>query len=493
MTLPPTPPPSDRPAADATASAPAATPRRGRRSAGQSRRRPDTATLLAAVLPLLAIGGALLVAPHETVAVAHPPTEGQLERIDRVCPGVAAAGPVMIANAEGTDGRVRLRELVDTSPPPEGVKVGGNAVASREALAPVVLSAEEEPAVGLVATRSEAKPLAAVSCPEPTAEVWFTGLGARLDHDSMLELDNPDTGAAVVDLTVYSGRGELEASDLKGISVPGLGTVTIDLASVLPRRGFLAVRADVSRGRATINVIDRVGLQEEEQRHDWVAGQAAPSLTNLVLGLPPGEGPRTLVLANPNDSEAVATVQLVTDTNVFTPADVGEIRIRPGGVVPVPLDGVLASKVARGALGLVVTATQPVAASLSATVDGDPAATPSAVTLEDRGAALVPDATGTLVLAGAPVAGTVQVDVFDADGASLLDQAVEVKPGAGQEIALPDGAALVTVLPSGTTISAAIVVADRTGATVLPVTDLPRHSLAPYVGPVLSSTGQSGS
>ncbi|MCB0906680.1 MAG: hypothetical protein KDB63_06130 [Nocardioidaceae bacterium] len=487
MTPPPTPAPTPAP------SAPEPTARRGRRSAGRSRRRPDTVTVLAAALPLLALGGALLVGPRESVTVVQPPTEGQLERIDRVCPGATDAGPVMIANAEGTEGRVRLRELLESSPPPEGVKVGGNAVATREALAPVALSAVEEPAVGLVATRSDASPLAAVSCPEPTAETWFTGLGARLDHDSVLELDNPDTGAAVVDLTVYSGRGELEASDLKGISVPGLGTVTIDLASVLPRRGFLAVRADVSRGRATVSVIDRVGLQEEEQRHDWVAGQAEPSLTNLVLGLPPGDGTRTLVLANPNDNEAVATLQFVTDTNVFTPADVEEIRIRPGGVVPVPLDGALATKVARGSLGLVVTATEPVTASLSATIDGDPAATPSAVRLEDRGAALVPDGTGTLVLAGAAAAGTVQVDVFDADGTSLLDRAVDVTPDAGEEIALPDGAALVTVLPSGTTISAAIVLADRDGATVLPVTDLPRHSLAPYVGPVLGVTGQSGS
>ena len=62
---------------------------------------------------------------------------------------------------------------------------------------------------------------------------------------------------------------------------------------------------------------------------------------------------------------------------------------------------------------------------------------------------------------------------------------MDVKPEAGAEIALPEGSALVTVTPSGTTIAAAIVVSDRSGATVLPVTDLPRHSLAPYVGPVL--------
>lgn len=81
--------------------------------------------------------------------------------------------------------------------------------------------------------------------------------------------------------------------------MPGLGTVTIDLASMLPRRGYLAVRADVSRGRATVNVSDRIGLQEDEQRHEWVAGQAQPTLTNLLLGLPEGSGTRTLVLANP--------------------------------------------------------------------------------------------------------------------------------------------------------------------------------------------------
>jgi len=473
MTTPPTTPP------------PAPTPRRGRRSAGQTKRRPDTATILAATLPVLALAGALLVAPYESVVVDHPPTEGQLERIDRVCPGADEVGPVTIANAEGTEGRVRLRELVENAPPPDGVKVGGNAVATRDALAPVVLSAEEEPAVGLVAARSEAKPLAAVSCPEPTAEVWFTGLGARLDHDSILELDNPDTGAAVVDLTVFSGRGELDAPELKGISVPGLGTVTIDLASMLPRRGYLAVRADVSRGRATVNVSDRIGLQEDEQRHEWVAGQAQPTLTNLLLGLPEGSGTRTLVLANPNEGDAVATLQLVTSTNMFSPADVPEIRLRPGAVVQVHLDAVLASKVAKDALGVIVTSSQPVTASLGSVVDGDPASTPSAVQLEDRGAALVPAGSGTLVLGGATAPGTVQVDVFDVDGTSLLDQSVDVKPEAGAEIALPEGSALVTVTPSGTTIAAAIVVSDRSGATVLPVTDLPRHSLAPYVGPVL--------
>lgn len=70
MTTPPTTPP------------PGPTPRRGRRSAGQTKRRPDTATILAATLPVLALAGALLVAPYESVVVDHPPTEGQLERID---------------------------------------------------------------------------------------------------------------------------------------------------------------------------------------------------------------------------------------------------------------------------------------------------------------------------------------------------------------------------------------------------------------------------
>lgn len=463
------------------------TPARGRRAALTPSRRPDAVTVVAVLLPVLTLGGVLLVTPSDQPPAPRPPSAGQVERVDRVCPAAIGSGPVAVVSAEGEDGRARLLELVEGGPPPQGVRLRDSVVASESVAGPVLLSVEGEPAAGLVAGRSEAEPVAAVTCPQPGAEAWFTGVGARLDHQSVVEVDNPDSGTAVVDLTLLSGRGVLEAPDLRGISVPGHGSVAVDLAGTLPRRGTLAVHAVVSRGRAAVTVVDRVGLREVEQRREWMTGQPAPVEQSVLLGLPADAVDQRLVLANPGDGDAVATVEVVTATSTFAPADLDEVRLPPGSVRSVPLDTILAGKVARGALGVQVEASGPVTASLRSTVDDDLALTPVALPIEYRGAALVPPlssrGTATLVLGGVSAAGPVQVTAFDVQGEAVLDERVDLEAGQGERLSLPEGVTFVRVTPTEVTVSAAVVVTDRTGAAVVSFVDLPQRSLTPYVGP----------
>ena len=460
---------------------------RGRRAALLPKGRPDTATLLAAVLPLLTLGGALLVVPRAETPEPHPPTEVALVHLDRGCPrGLSGPGEVTVANAAGVGGQAELRSLAGAQTEPEALELPAGAVTTGPVGAkPVLVSAEGDAAIGLLAARGHASPLASVPCPVPTSQAWFTGLGARSDHASVLEIDNPDVGAAVVDVVLYSRQGVVSAPDVRGIRIPGRTSVTVDLAATIPRRGDVAVQVAVSRGRAAVTALDSSGRPGDGLRSEWLPAQPEPATANLVLGLPGGKGSRTLSVANPGESEAVVSLQVVTPSTTFTPAGVEEFRVRPGALVGVPLRAVLGSKAASQATGLLVESSEPVTAAIRSRVDGDLALAAAATPISAEGAALVPAGTATLVLSGATTAGTVDVVVRDASGASVLEKSVEVSADLGAVLELPRGSAVVDLRPVGASVFAVVVVTARTGSTVVPVTEVQQHSLLPYVGPAL--------
>lgn len=460
---------------------------RGRRAALLPKGRPDTATLLAAVLPVLTLGAALLVVPRAVPVVLHPPTEAALVHLDRGCPrALSGPGEVTVANASGVGGQAELRSLAGAQTEPEPLQLGEGSVATTPVSAkPVLVSAEDETAIGLLAARGHDSPLASVPCPVPASQAWFTGLGARSDHASYLEIDNPDVGAAVVDVILYSRRGVVSAPDVRGIRIPGRTSVTLDLAATIPRRGDVAVQVAVSRGRAAVTALDSSGRPGDGLRSEWLPAQPEPATANLVLGLPDGKGARTLSVANPGESEAVVSLKVVTPTTTFTPAGVEEFRIRPGALVGVPLRTVLGSKAASQATGLLVESSEPVTAAIRSRVDGDLALAAATTPVVADGAALVPVGTATLVLSGATATGTVAVTVRDESGASVLEKTVDVSTDLGAVLELPKGSAVVDLRPSGASISAVVVVTARTGSTVVPVTEVPQHSLLPYVGPAL--------
>ena len=63
---------------------------------------------------------------------------------------------------------------------------------------------------------SARRALAALDCPRPRRETWFTGVGGGAEHTSVIELVNPDDGPAVADITVLGRAGPLDAADLRG-------------------------------------------------------------------------------------------------------------------------------------------------------------------------------------------------------------------------------------------------------------------------------------
>lgn len=459
----------------------------GRRAAPRRRRTGFPVTvLLALVLPLATVG-ALAAVDRETVTVAPlAPDLQELDRADLGCPSAVAGAGVRVGSAVAAAGPVQLRPLDEVGAKPATVRLGAGAVAEDETGAgPVLVTGRDDLAPGLLGLRSGGPVLAASRCPAPQPETWFTGLGARAGHASVLELVNPDVGPAVVDVAVYAPAGLLDVPDLRGMRVPGRSALRVDLAQVAPRRGDLAIEVAVTRGRATATVLDRVGdFGAEEPVEDWIPGQAAPQPAVVLLGLPEGAGPRTLSVLNPGTDEARVGIKVISPESTFAPSGWEELQVAPGAVVQVGLEQLLAPEIRKGATGLLVTASRPVVAGLASLVDGDLAVAGDGGPITSSAAALLPDGEARLLLAGATRTGVVTVVSRDADGTQLESRRLELARGRSQQLDLPRGTAWVQVEPSRTPVVGSVLVRGR-GATVVPLLEVERYGYIPGVRPAL--------
>ncbi len=439
------------------------------------------------LLPLATVLLALLVDPDPASSPAAAPPETQpVTTAVVVCPSSAQEGSsAAVASLTGESGSVDAAVGGEDDVPvplaadrPAELTAGDGwfSVTGRDALAPL-----------LVASRF-ATPPAAADCREPVFDQWFTGVGAGATHGSVLELANPDRGRAVVDVEVLGRDGPVEAPDLLGLAVPGRDLVRVDLAATLPRGDDLALRVRVVRGRASVHLADTYDkIGSAASSTDWLPGQAAPATTHRLLGVPEGEGRRLLVLANPGDDEGSATVRLITGGSTFAPDGVEEVRLPPQSVTRVDLGRVvraaLRGPAADRAVGVEVQTTVPTTADLLQVVADDLAHATSPPVLDGRAGVLLPGGPTTLVLAGAGRAGSVTVVVRGADGEELDRQRVDLTPDRGATLDLPDDARLLTLVPDGTTVQAAVVAGGRRGVAVLVVREPVDSRLVPSVRP----------
>ena len=463
----------------------------GRRSTRRGRR-VDVTVLLALGLPVLCAVALLAVGTPDTEDADHPPTRIPLSRATLTCPSALGSAPDVAITSAAADvsGQVRVglgedREAADIGAGTVTTVAGGDG--------PVVVAGEDQAAPGLVAARFGAGQPAALACPAPAPHVWFTGVGAGAGHTSVLELVNPDSGTAVADITVYGRAGVVDAPRLRGVSVDGHSSVRLDLGSVIPRRDELAIEVVASRGRIGASVLDRYDeVGAPELTEDWLPGRAEPATESLLMGLAPGQGRRTLVVANGTDSEVRAEVRVVTADSVFAPEGAPEIRIAPQSVERVSLSSVLGSKTAEGATGVLVSASGPVTATLRSVVAGDLSHAVAGDVLDGPATVLLPAGgkavTKTVELAGAGRAGSVSVVSRSASGEELDTARVDIAPDQGVSVKLPAGAVSVTVTPERTSFTGAVRVTATgkpAGTAVVPLTLPVLNGLVPDVRPGL--------
>ena len=299
-----------------------------------------------------------------------------------VCPsGRPSSTDAAVSTASGASGDLSVL----AGGKQESVPVTTGATSPVDSQDALVVRGSDALAPGLVGLRSGSAPLGALACTVPSPEQWFTGVGSRADHDSVIELVNPDAGPAVADITLL-GPHLFSTGRLRGILIPGHKTITVDLGTVVPRKTLFTAHVVVSRGRLAVDVLDSLtDLVSHRTTREWLPRQLAPATTNQLLGLPQGAGQRTLQLANPSDNVVRAQVKVVTADTSFTPNGLTPVSVPPGATVRVPLSAELDKALGDGALGVSVVADEPLTASLVTTLDHDRVITVPAADVSGRG------------------------------------------------------------------------------------------------------------
>jgi hypothetical protein len=443
--------------------------------------------VLAVLLPVAGALALLGLHPDRAQPQGAPPVETPLTSASVVCPSaLPGQGDRLGVSTLGADPATKVSgELqVGLGPSTTALPVRSDRVSTvPQDPGPTVISGADALAPGLVAGRSQSSPLAATDCAPPAPEQWFTAAGADATHDSVIELVNPNAGPAIADITVRSPSGVLDVPALRGVSVPGHSSSTLDLGQVVPRRGELSVEVHTSRGRLAVHVVDAYDeLGNGARTQDWLPAQDAPATSAMMLGLAQGPGARTLVLANPGADEVRATVKVVSASSVYAPSGVEPIRVAPDTTEAVSLDDVLAQAAKDGALGVLVEASAPVASTLRQEVGGDLSLLSPAPVLDATTAAVVPEGAKHLLLGGPDAVGVATVTSYATQGKQLDQQRVELEPEAGADVELPDRAALVTVTPERTSVRAAVLLTGA-GTAVVPLRQLVLTGLVPDVRP----------
>ncbi|WP_203336851.1 DUF5719 family protein [Nocardioides limicola] len=455
--------------------------------------------LIPLLLPVLTLAGIAVAggsgppSPPDTAAesvplshrtLACPTADGGAEP----APAGPGLGPVTVANSAEAQGQVRALAAGEAT----AVELDGAALVSVGLDGPVVVRARGNLAPGLVAGRYAARGRArGAECVGPVADQWFTGVGAGAEHRSVVELINPDAGDAVADMTLLGSTGAIDAPRLRGVRVPGRTSTVIDLAATVPHREVLALRVEVSRGRLVTHVLDEHRpIGNREGSSDWLPGQAEPAPSNVLLGLPAGPGPRRLTVANPGEDRARVQVQVLTADSQFRPTGLEEIDVEAGSTVSVNVTTLVRDQVADGALGLVLTSTAPITATLASLAGGDrshavpaPAATRATVPLPD-----LPDLPASVVLTADARVVNATVISHGRQGRVLATEIVELDPGVAVSHRLPRRTRLVTVVTEEVAFFGAVLVGGRAGSLeqghlVLPLRPERLRGLRPHMAP----------
>ena len=450
-----------------------------------SRRRLDLTTALAIALPLVVAALLVVVRPDAPAIERHAPTTSALTSSSVICPSAldgrsGNSSTLRVATASGASGDLSLTSDGEAST----VAVAPGKVTDVDGQdAPVIVGGAGDLAPGIVAGLFSSRPFTALDCSPLTAAQWFTGVGAGPTHASVLELTNPNPGPAVADVDVLSDEGTLDVPGLRGIAVEGRSHVQVDLGAVVPRTGDLALHVSVERGQLGVAVRDRgERLTGGTSTEDWLPAQVRPGRRNLLLGLQPRGSRHTLTLANDSDDQATATLRLVTDGSVFTPAGAEKITIQPHTVVRTYLDDLLKGDNAEDAVGVEVDSDQPVTASLRSIVDGDLSILAPGRRVFNPTTVVLPGGRKQLVLAGADAVGVATVVARAADGTELLDKRVSLAPDRGAALDLPRRAATVDVTPQRTSVRGAVLLQDD-GSAVVRLRELVRAGAVPAVAP----------
>lgn len=296
-----------------------------------------------------------------------------------------------------------------------------------KASAPVVVEVDRELARGAFTAEqaSSARWAAWLPCPEAHARWWFVGAGgASVTHDTVLTITNPRTGAAVLDIDVYGPSGQVTAPGLHGVTLAGGATTTVDLAAVAPTVGELAVNVTARRGLVAVSASDTFSPGSVGKRvREWLPATTLPSKEITLAGLPSRPAGATLLVVNPGEIEAVASIEVIGSGSTYEPEGILPVTVPPKSVRTIALGAVFnGTPVAIRVLG-----TGPLTATVRVSRDNDIAFAGGVRPIRGATAVAIPTGNGRqLVLSSLGKAGSVTLVGYDAKAQRILQRTIDV-------------------------------------------------------------------
>ena len=460
---------------------------RGRRVAQGRRPTVGRGALLGVVLVLVS-AVAVLLTRQATVAPAAAPAEGTVvDRTLLACPGTDERGlrstvDVGLAPVTGPSGKLGEQGTLKVAASAQ--KLARGQMSEVRADPAPELDARGQVAAGLFGFRTDTVDTASgvAACAAPRAEWWFAGAGAGLDHASQLALANVDPGPAVVDIRVHGQDGLIDTVGTRGITIAPGTTRFIPLSDVAPQNDEVAVHVKASRGRVAATMSDRFARRAAgAMGFEWLPASPQPARRVLLTGLPAKADARTLLVANPSDSEALVELEVSGSRGRYVPTGFETLSVAPGAVRVIDVSDMLTGK---EATAVRLTSQVPIVGSLRSVRGSDSSYAGAAQTLTGPAAVPVPSGTVTTVqlTAGADGA-TAQMAGFDAKGGQTGKDMVSVDPSATATWAPPKRTAYVVVTPAKGKVAGAATYAGGQGVAALPLQSLPLRVDVPSVVP----------
>ena len=328
--------------------------------------------------------------------------------------------------------------------------------------APLVVDSSARESVAAAERQLVATPtlqgLAASSCAEPAHEQWLVGGATGLGQSATLVIGNPYDVPATVQVTLFDGEGQIDASSSAGVLVPAGSQRIVSINGYAPGRDELVARVDSTGAAVTAALSVSQTVDIRSYAVDTVTRQLVPQ-TRLVV-------PGIVNISNHTHSE-VGSVAGVDDfpvvVRVLAPGDVsgtaeitallpdgaaeslGTLEIEHGTVAEFEV-----SKWPEDAQAVVVDADVPVVGGVFSTVDVAPAhdyywSAPAPELPAGADVALSVVDSGRLVLAN-PGDADATVTIVPADEQGE-ERTVEVPAGTAVEVAAQGRNRLRTTAP----------------------------------------------
>lgn len=345
------------------------------------------------------------------------------------------------------------------------------------------------------ASDGDLRGLAAAPCQQPGNDAWLLGANTALGRTAVLNISNASGTPATVNLDLYGARGQIQASDSRGLLVSPGSTRSINLAGLAPNEGQLSVHLRSSGGPVAATIQQSVLRGLTAGGVDLITPGTVAADSQFMTGLDIQDPAAVKSLADkagfsdvvpaleitvPGPADAVVDVRLFGPNGQRALPGGGAVTAKAGSVTQVPLTGVPA-----GMYTVSATSDVPFAASsrvtrgLKAEDPVDFAWSPAAIRLGSQHVLAVPQGGTRFLSFGVPAGrATVSYTPVTSDGKVHKTETVEIAGGTTAVTGVPeksDGAAVTgyIVSASGDAAYGALVLGqgDQSGVSVLAIQD----------------------